>query len=151
MRAISRFIRFIFTLGILALLFGGGLVAGIVSAYSKNLPDITKMADFQPSRSTQVYARDGTLLANLYRENRIWVGIDKVPWRVRDAFIATEDRNFYHHHGIDPVGIVRAAVADYRHEQFQGASTITQQVARALFLSNEVSFSRKIQEALLAP
>jgi penicillin-binding protein 1A len=147
---IGRFFRFVFTVAILIVLFGGGLVAGIVSAYSRNLPDITKMADFQPSRSTQVYARDGSLLANLYRQNRIWVSINKVPWRVRDAFIATEDRNFYHHHGVDPVGIVRAALADYRHEQLQGASTITQQVARGLFLSNERSFSRKIQEALLA-
>lgn len=150
MRIIGRFIRTVFTLAIVLVLCAAGVVAGIVNEYSHNLPDITKMADFQPSRSTQVYARDGSLLANLYHQNRIWVSIDKVPWRVRDAFIATEDRNFYHHHGIDPVGILRAAVADYRHEQFQGASTITQQVARALFLSNEVSFSRKVQEALLA-
>ena len=69
---------------------------------------------------------------------------------VRDAFIATEDRNFYHHHGIDVSGIARAAWSDYHHERFQGASTITQQLARALFLSNQVSISRKIQEALLA-
>ena len=69
---------------------------------------------------------------------------------MRDAFIATEDRDFYQHHGVDFGGIARAALADYRHQQFQGASTITQQLARRLFLSNEVSISRKIQEALLA-
>jgi penicillin-binding protein 1A len=69
---------------------------------------------------------------------------------VRNAFIATEDAHFYQHHGVDFGGIARAALADYRHEQFQGASTITQQLARGLFLSNEVSISRKIQEALLA-
>ena len=150
MSAIVGFFRGIIITVFLLLLLAGGVVAGIVAAYSRNLPDITRMADFQPSRSTQIYARDGSQLANLYRENRIWVKIDNVPQRVRNAFIATEDRNFYHHHGIDFGGIARAALADYRHEQFQGASTITQQVARALFLSNEVSLSRKIQEALLA-
>jgi penicillin-binding protein 1A len=134
--------------------FGGllfaGVVAGIVTSYSRNLPDINRMADYQPERSTRVFARDGSLLANLYQQNRTWVTIDTIPIFVRNAFIATEDRNFYHHHGVDPVGIVRAAYADWRHQSIQGASTITQQLARALFLSNEVSFSRKIQEALLA-
>jgi penicillin-binding protein 1A len=132
------------------LLLVAGVVAGIVTSYSKDLPDINRMADYQPSRSTRVFARDGSLLANLYHENRTWVGIDKIPVFVRNAFIATEDRNFYNHHGVDMGGIARAAYADWRHEQFQGASTITQQLARALFLSNEVSMSRKIQEALLA-
>jgi penicillin-binding protein 1A len=131
-------------------LFAAGTIAGLVYSYSRNLPDINKMADFQPSRSTRVYARDGTLLASLFRQNRIWVSIDRVPVMVRRAFVATEDRNFYTHHGIDVYGIMRAAWADYRHDQFQGASTITQQLARKLFLSNEVSISRKIEEALLA-
>ncbi|GAC1537701.1 MAG: penicillin-binding protein 1A [Candidatus Velthaea sp.] len=131
------------------LLFAG-VVAGIVTSYSKDLPDINRMADYQPSRSTRVFARDGSLLANLYKQNRTWVGIDKIPVVVRNAFVATEDRNFYSHHGVDITGIARAAFADWRHERFQGASTITQQLARALFLSNEVSISRKIQEALLA-
>ena len=127
-----------------------GVVAGIIYSYSRNLPDINRMADFQPSRATRVYARDGELLATLYKQNRIWVPISKIPVQVRSAFVANEDHNFYLHHGIDFSGIARAAIADYRHEQFQGASTITQQLARALFLSNEVSLSRKVQEALLA-
>jgi penicillin-binding protein 1A len=131
-------------------LLGAGIVAGIVASYSRNLPDISRMADYQPSRSTRVIARDGSTLANLYTENRIWVPIDQIPIVVRNAFIATEDRNFYQHHGVDVTGIARAAIADWRHESFQGASTITQQLARRLFLSNEVSFGRKIQEALLA-
>ncbi len=145
-----RIVRFFFVVGVLAVVIFAGTVAGVIASYSNDLPDINRMADYQPSRSTRVYARDGSLLANLYHENRTWVTIDSIPIPVRNAFVATEDRNFYHHHGIDPVGIVRAAWADYRHQQFQGASTITQQLARALFLSNEVSVSRKIQEALLA-
>ncbi|GAC1299536.1 MAG: PBP1A family penicillin-binding protein [Vulcanimicrobiaceae bacterium] len=134
----------------LVALFAAGTVAGVVYSYSKNLPDINRMADFQPSRSTRVYARNGELLATLYKQNRLFVPIGKIPQRVRNAFIANEDHNFYKHHGVDFAGIARAAIADYRHERFQGASTITQQLARALFLSNERSISRKIQEALLA-
>jgi len=149
-RLVARLFRTLFALLLLALLFSAGILAGIVAAYSRNLPDITRMADLEPSRTTEITSRDGQILARLYRQNRTWVSIDRIPPMVRNAFIATEDRNFYHHHGIDPVGIARAAIADYRHQPLQGASTITQQVARALFLSNEVSFSRKVQEALLA-
>ncbi|MDQ6943432.1 MAG: PBP1A family penicillin-binding protein [Candidatus Eremiobacteraeota bacterium] len=133
-----------------AVLLFVGIVAGIVASYSRNLPDINRMADYQPSRSTRVFARNGTQLANLFRENRTWVPIGKIPVPVRNAFIATEDAHYYQHHGIDFGGIARAALADYRHQRFQGASTITQQLARKLFLSDEVTAARKIQEALLA-
>jgi penicillin-binding protein 1A len=143
-------VRSVVVVIIFAVLLAIGVIAGIVTSYSKDLPDINRMADYQPSRTTRVFARDGTLLANLFRQNRTWVTIDKIPVMVRNAFIATEDRNFYNHHGVDLGGIARAAYADYRHEQFQGASTITQQLARKLFLNDEVSLSRKIEEALLA-
>jgi penicillin-binding protein 1A len=143
-------VRGIVVLAVFAALLVVGIVAGIVTSYSKDLPDINRMADYQPSRSTRVFARDGTLLANLFRQNRTWLSIDQIPVYVRNAFIATEDRNFYNHHGVDLGGIARAAYADWRHEEFQGASTITQQLARKLFLNDEVSISRKIEEALLA-
>ncbi len=149
-RIIGRIFKTLAVLVVFAILLFVGIVAGIVASYSRNLPDINRMADYQPSRSTRVYARNGLQLANLYRENRTWVAIGQVPIRVRNAFIATEDAHFYQHHGVDFGGIARAALADYRHQQLQGASTITQQLARGLFLSNEVSYSRKIQEALLA-
>jgi penicillin-binding protein 1A len=149
-RIIGRIVKTIVVLAVFGVLLFAGIVAGIVASYSRNLPDINRMADYQPSRSTRVYARNGMQLANLYRENRTWVGIGKIPVGVRNAFIATEDVHFYQHHGVDFAGIARAALADYRHQQLQGASTITQQLARGLFLSNEVSYSRKIQEALLA-
>ena len=108
------------------------------------------MADYQPESSTRIFARDGTLLASVYKENRVWVPISRVPAIVRDAFIANEDHNFYNHHGVDLGSIVRAAFADLTHQEFQGASTITQQLARRLFLNDQVSLSRKVQEALLA-
>jgi penicillin-binding protein 1A len=149
-RVIGRIIKTILVLAVFGVLLFVGIVAGIIASYSRNLPDINRMADYQPSRSTRVYARNGVQLANLYRENRTWVAIDRIPVGVRNAFIATEDAHFYQHHGVDFFGIARAVLADTRHEHLQGASTITQQLARGLFLSNEVSYSRKIQEALLA-
>jgi penicillin-binding protein 1A len=147
---VGRIVKTLVALVVLAVLLFAGVVAGMIASYSRNLPDINRMADYQPSRSTRVYARNGELLANLYKQNRIYVSIDRIPVQVRNAFIATEDAHFYQHHGVDFGGIARAAVADWRHQSFQGASTITQQLARGLFLSNEVSVSRKIQEALLA-
>jgi penicillin-binding protein 1A len=135
---------------LLVVLFVAGITGGIVAAYSRNLPDISRMADYQPASSTRIFARDGSLLASVYKENRVWVPITRIPPLVSEAFIANEDHNFYSHHGVDFGGIVRAAFADLTHQQFQGASTITQQLARRLFLNDEVSVSRKIQEALLA-
>ncbi|MBV8423937.1 MAG: PBP1A family penicillin-binding protein [Candidatus Eremiobacteraeota bacterium] len=146
----GRFLRGLAIVAVLGILAFAGIVAGVIASYSSHLPDINRMADFQPERSTQVFARDGQLLAGLYRQNRIWVQLDRVPVTVRNAFVASEDAHFYSHHGIDFEGILRAAVADWRHQPIQGGSTITQQLARGLFLSNEVSLSRKIQEALLA-
>ncbi|MGA9272728.1 MAG: transglycosylase domain-containing protein, partial [Candidatus Cybelea sp.] len=131
-------------------LFAVGSVAGMVASYARNLPDISRMADYQPASSTRIFARDGTLLASVYKENRVWVPISRVPAIVRDAFVANEDHNFYNHHGVDLGSIVRAAFADLTHQEFQGASTITQQLARRLFLNDQVSLSRKVQEALLA-
>jgi penicillin-binding protein 1A len=122
----------------------------MVAAYGRNLPDISRMADYQPASTTRIFARDGTQLASVYKENRVWVPLSFIPQVVREAFIANEDHNFYYHHGVDFGGIVRAAFADLTHQQLQGASTITQQLARRLFLNDQVSVSRKIQEALLA-
>ena len=135
---------------LLAVLFFAGLIAGIVAAYSRNLPDISRLADYQPESSTRIFARDGTLLASVYKENRTYVPLSRIPLVMQQAVIANEDHNFYYHHGVDFGGIVRAGFADLTHQEFQGASTITQQLARKLFLNDQVSISRKIQEALLA-
>ncbi|MBV9333415.1 MAG: transglycosylase domain-containing protein, partial [Candidatus Eremiobacteraeota bacterium] len=135
---------------LLLVLFSIGAIAGMITAYARNLPDISRMADYQPASSTRIFARDGTQLASVYKENRVWVPLDRIPTTVRDAFVANEDHNFYRHHGVDFGGIVRAGFADLTHQEFQGASTITQQLARRLFLNDQVSLSRKVQEALLA-
>src|ERR1700729_4212270 len=146
----GRFWRGLFVAVLMLVLFAIGAVAGMVAAYARNLPDISRMADYQPASTTRIFARDGTQLASVYKENRVWVPLSRIPQVVREAFIANEDHNFYSHHGVDFGGIVRAAFADLTHQQLQGASTITQQLARRLFLNDEVSISRKVQEALLA-
>jgi penicillin-binding protein 1A len=135
---------------LMLVLFSIGAIAGMITAYGRNLPDISRMADYQPASSTRIFARDGTQLASVYKENRVWVPLARIPTVVRDAFVANEDHNFYRHHGVDFGGIVRAGFADLTHQEFQGASTITQQLARRLFLNDQVSLSRKVQEALLA-
>ena len=147
---VSRWVRGTLVALLLLVLFAAGTIGGLVYAYSLNLPDISRMADYQPASSTRIFARDGTQLASVYRENRVWVPLSGIPLVVRQAVIANEDHNFYSHHGVDFGGIARAAFADLSHKQFQGASTITQQLARKLFLNDQVSISRKIQEALLA-
>ncbi|MGB6950488.1 MAG: PBP1A family penicillin-binding protein, partial [Candidatus Cybelea sp.] len=145
-----RFLRGLSIAIFLVVLFAVGTIAGMVAAYGRNLPDISRMADYQPASTTRIFARDGTQLAAVYKENRVWVPLARIPPLVREAFIANEDHNFYSHHGVDAGGIIRAAFADLTHQQIQGASTITQQLARRLFLNDQVSLSRKIQEALLA-
>ena len=145
-----RIWRGLLVAALMVVLFAAGTVAGIVAAYARNLPDISRMADYQPASTTRIFARDGTQLASVYKENRVWVPISRIPPVVRDAFIANEDHNFYY---ASRRGLRRHRArrfADLTHQEFQGASTITQQLARRLFLTDEVSMSRKVQEALLA-
>src|SRR5580698_1952515 len=91
---------------LMIVLFGIGTVAGLIATYGRNLPDISRMADYQPASSTRIFARDGALLASVYKENRVWVPISGIPPLVRDAFVANEDHNFYNHHGVDLGSIV---------------------------------------------
>ncbi len=127
------------------------VVIGIGGAYARQLPDIDRLSDIEPSGPTVLYARDGSVLARLYDENRMYVAITQVPAVMRQAIIANEDERFYEHSGVDFRGIARAAVANYQRKQItQGASTITQQLARNLFLNDRRTVHRKIQEALLA-
>src|SRR5437588_4478132 len=102
----------------------------------------------------RVHASDGSLLAAYARERRLYIPVQAVPKLVTNAFVAAEDKNFYGHGGIDLSGIARAALLFVQQygsgRRRQGASTITQQVAKNFLLTNEVSFSRKVKEALLA-
>ncbi|MBV8976218.1 MAG: penicillin-binding protein 1A [Alphaproteobacteria bacterium] len=121
---------------------------------TRDLPSLETLQNYTPPVTTRVYAGDGTLLGEYARERRIFVPIAFVPKRVIDAFTSAEDRNFFNHPGIDPGGILRAGVKDVfnviEHRRLEGASTITQQVAKNFLLNSDVKFSRKIKEAILA-
>jgi penicillin-binding protein 1A len=137
----------------LALAGAGGLVF-LLDHYNQDLPDYTKLANYQPPVTTRVHAGDGRLLAEFASERRVFVPIDAMPRRVINAFMSAEDKNFYEHKGVDPTGIIRAVLMNVenfgRDRRPVGASTITQQVAKNMLLTNEVSFARKIKEAILA-
>ena len=137
----------------LPLAAGGGALY-LMHRYGAGLPDYRQLADYQPPTVTRVHAGDGRLLAEFAHEKRVFVPVEAIPRRVIQAFLAAEDKNFYSHPGIDPLSIVRAAFTNLQrlmHDRRPvGASTITQQVAKNFLLSNEVTFERKIKEALLA-
>ncbi|NDD30824.1 MAG: PBP1A family penicillin-binding protein [Proteobacteria bacterium] len=128
-----------------------GFGMALVSRYSQDLPDVERLRSYQPSETTRIYAADGSLIATLFKENRTWVPIEKVsPW-FRKAILATEDARFYEHNGVDFIGVARAAVKDYTSGgAAQGASTITMQLARNIFLHPKVTLQRKIQEMLIS-
>src|ERR1700740_1186317 len=154
MRLLVRFLGFLFAAGTVVFLVGVAGVAGAIWRFSKDLPDYSQLQDYEPPVMTRVHAADGSLLAEYANQRRLYLPIQAIPKLVTNAFIAAEDKNFYQHPGIDIYGIGRATllyVENYgSNRRPQGASTITQQVAKNFLLTNEVSFERKIKEALLA-
>ena len=154
MRFLVRFMGFLFAAGTVVFLVGVAAAAGLIWHYSKDLPDYSQLQDYEPPVMTRVHASDGALLAEYSKERRLYLPIQAVPKIVINAFLAAEDKNFYEHGGIDFTGMARAAVLFAQNygsnKRPQGASTITQQVAKNFLLTNEVSFTRKIKEALLA-
>ena len=154
MRFLLRFMGFLFTAGTVVFLVGVAAAAGLIWHYSRDLPEYSQLRDYEPPVMTRVHASDGALLAEYSKERRLYLPIQAVPKLVINAFLAAEDKNFYEHGGIDFTGMARAAVVYAQNfgsnRRPQGASTITQQVAKNFLLTNEVSFSRKIKEALLA-
>ena len=129
-------------------------LAVYIYSTTRDLPSVEALQNYQPPVTTRVYAGNGTLLGEYARERRVFVPIAFVPKLVIDAFTSAEDKNFFHHPGIDPSGIARAAIKDVfnvlQHKRLEGASTITQQVAKNFLLNSEQRFSRKIREAVLA-
>jgi penicillin-binding protein 1A len=151
--------RFIaYTVGGIAVLsisvFAG--VALYLYKLSQDLPDYGSLANYQPPITTRVYANDGSLIAEYARERRLFVPIESIPRRVIDAFLSAEDKDFYSHPGVDLNGVMRAAYSNFQNymanggRRPEGASTITQQVAKNFLLTSEVSLERKIKEWMLA-
>jgi penicillin-binding protein 1A len=115
------------------------------------LPKVDRLADYRPPILSQVYGEDGNLVGEFYLERRTVVAVDKIPRRLIQAFVSAEDSNFYQHKGIDYLGVLRASFKNViSMRKKEGASTITQQVAKSMLLTPEKKFSRKIKEAILA-
>jgi penicillin-binding protein 1A len=154
MRLLLRFFGFLFAAGTILFVVGVAAAAGLLWHFSKDLPDYSQLQDYEPPVMTRVHAADGSLLGEYARERRLYIPIQAVPKLVINAFLAAEDKNFYEHGGLDFTGIARAGFIYLQNfgssRRPQGASTITQQVAKNFLLSNELSMSRKVKEALLA-
>lgn len=148
---VKRIIKIMIVLFIVGSIASVGVVLGVMNKYSKELPDIvTLIEDYAPSLPTVLYDRNGEVIDTIYRESRDTVKLKEVPIYSRNAFLAIEDKQFYSHHGIHIKRLIGAIVANIRSGRaVQGASSITQQLAKNAFLSHERKLSRKIKEAII--
>lgn len=153
MRLIARFFAFLFGTATLVALVGAAVAAYLVWHYSQDLPDHAQLSKYEPPVTTRVHASDGSLLAEYAKERRLYLPIEAMPKLLIAAYLSAEDKNFYKHGGVDPEGLARAVVSQFRRGaggRQQGGSTITQQVAKNFFLTRDQTVERKIREALLA-
>lgn len=150
-------LRILSYLASMALFFLIVLVIGITYGMTKiniTIPDYRQLENYEPPVTTRLFAGDGQVMMEYAAEKRLFVPIEKIPDKVKNAFIAAEDKHFYTHSGIDYLGIIRAVLGNLKKigtgRRPAGASTITQQVAKNFLLSSELSYTRKIKEAILA-
>ena len=143
-------------IGIGGLTLLGVLVVGAAALWAftilpRSLPSVTALETLQPIQGTKIYDDNDEAITELHVERRILVPLSQIPQSLRDAILATEDRRFYSHWGIDPIGVARAIVQNYRRGRIvEGGSTITQQLTKVLFLTPDKSLERKLKEAVLA-
>ncbi len=147
-----RIVLMVVGLGTLILASAAGVAAlWAFTILPRSLPSVTALETFQPLQGTKVYDDNDELLTELHVERRIFVPLAHIPQTLRDAVIATEDRRFYSHFGVDPIGVARAVYQNYRRGRIvEGGSTITQQLTKVLFLTPDKSLERKMKEAALA-
>jgi penicillin-binding protein 1A len=154
MRLLVRFLGFLFAAGAIVFVVGAVAATTLIWHYSKDLPEYSQLQDYEPPVMTRVHAADGSLVAEYAKERRLYLPIQAVPKPVIQAFLSAEDKNFYEHGGVDLTSIARAAISNIENlgtgRRPQGASTITQQVAKNFLVGSETSYTRKIKEALLA-
>ena len=135
-------------------LFFSVIILSILWSFSNNIPDYKFLKNYKPPVSSKVYSGSGALIADFSREKRIFVPYETIPKNVINSFLSAEDKNFFNHPGVDAKGVLRAIIKNISNiknsKRLEGASTITQQVAKNFLLSNEISFNRKIKEAILA-
>jgi len=138
-------------LSMMGIALAAGLLVGLFSSMNQVLPSPDQIAGVRPDEPTRIFSSDGVVLARVARENREYMPVEKIPPILQQATIAIEDKRFYEHPGIDVHGIIRAASANLRRGGIaQGASTITQQLARNLYLTQRRTLTRKLQEMVLA-
>jgi penicillin-binding protein 1A len=149
---VIRFLGYSFAVAAALFILGGAIGGLIIQHYSDDLPDYTVLRDYEPPVMTRIHASSGELIAEYARERRMFLPIQSIPDVVKQAYISAEDKNFYSHSGLDFVGIGRAAFTYFRSGGAvkQGASTITQQVAKNFLLTNDRTLERKIREAILS-
>jgi penicillin-binding protein 1A len=149
-RVIKNIFILILSFGLLSALF----ILAILWAFSNNLPDYKFLKNYKPPVSSKVYSGEGELVKNFSTEKRIFVPYEAIPTIVINSFLSAEDKNFFSHPGVDARGVLRAVIKNISNisssKRLEGASTITQQVAKNFLLTNELSFNRKIKEAILA-
>ncbi|OWF81915.1 carboxypeptidase/penicillin-binding protein 1A [Yersinia frederiksenii] len=146
-----KFVKYLLILAVCCILLGAASIFGLYKYIEPQLPDVATLKDVRLQTPMLVYSAEGELIAQYGEKRRIPLTLKQIPPEMVHAFIATEDSRFYEHHGVDPVGILRAAsIAMVSGRASQGASTITQQLARNFFLSPERTLMRKIKEAFLA-
>ena len=130
------------------------LIVSVLWTYSNDLPDYKFLKSYKPPVSSKVYSGNGDLVADFSQEKRIFIPFNSIPKNVINAFLSAEDKNFFKHPGVDAKGVIRAVINNISNilssKRLEGASTITQQVAKNFLLTNEVSLNRKIKEAILA-
>lgn len=151
MRRTGRFLGFLFAFGTITFLIAAAAAGAMIWHFQQDLPDTAQLRKYEPPVMTRVHAADGSLLAEYARQRRLFLPISAIPPLVKQAFLSAEDKNFYSHPGIDPEGLARAVMILIRGDRrVQGASTITQQVAKNFLLTPERTFARKIREMLLS-
>ena len=150
----NKFLKNILYISLSLLLLLGILIFGVLWAYSNNIPDYKFLKNYKPPVSSKVYSGDGELVADFSKEKRIFVPYNSIPKNVINSFLSAEDKNFFSHPGVDAKGVLRAVINNISNivssKRLEGASTITQQVAKNFLLTNEISINRKIKEAILA-
>ncbi len=150
----NKFLKNILFISLSLVLLLGILIFGILWSYSNNIPDYRFLKSYKPPVSSKVYSGNGDLVADFSKEKRIFVPFNSIPKNVINSFLSAEDKNFFSHPGVDAKGVLRAVVNNIFNiissKRLEGASTITQQVAKNFLLTNEVSLNRKIKEAILA-
>ncbi|MFC7473091.1 penicillin-binding protein 1A [Dankookia sp. GCM10030260] len=146
--------RLLFTLAAVGIVGGAVAGFGLYRHIAADLPDYRWLADYQPAQMSRIYAADSRLLAELAAERRVFMPIEAIPKRVQAAFVSAEDQRFWEHHGVDPLGILRAVVTNIEQygtgRRMGGASTITQQVAKNMLVGADRTMMRKVREAILA-